>query len=176
MDKINLVFPTLDMKEQALAYRQAYFDHGEQSIHGAGGLSTAASYEQWVEQMEANIVGENLPDGWVPATQFFGVRASDGKIVGTIQIRHKLSAYLIEIGGHIGYGVCPTERRKGYVTQMLSKALEECRKLGLEKVLITCNADNAASEKTILRAGGVMEDSRAESDGTMVNRYWLTLL
>ncbi|HBP25488.1 MAG TPA: GNAT family N-acetyltransferase [Acholeplasmatales bacterium] len=91
-----------------------------------------------------------------------------------IDIRHRLNDYLFRLGGNIGYSVRKSERRKGYAKAMLGLALEKCRKLGLERVLVTCYKDNLASAKTILANGGVLENEIVESTG-ITQRYWITL-
>ena len=111
--------------------------------------------------------------GWVNCSTYFAV--ADNCIVGTIQIRHTLNDFLLNFGGHIGYSIRPSERRKGYGTRMLALALNKCRGLGLDKVLITCNDKNEASAKTIVKNGGVLEDKRIERDGGIVRRYWIVL-
>jgi len=168
---MELIFPTEKHKQAALDFRQEHFDNGETTISGDGGLDKARTYEEWLEKIEADVTRES--DELVPATQYFGIK--DGRIVGTLQIRHRLNEYLTKIGGHIGYGVRPTERRKGYATQMLSLALEKCRELGVRRALVTCNDDNIGSEKTILNNGGVYESEITEDDGTVVKRFWIAL-
>lgn len=78
-------------------------------------------------------------------------------------------------GGHIGNGIRPSERKKGYATKMIGLALEECRKLGIEKVLIVCDKDNIGSAKSIINNGGVLENEIADEDGTIEQRYWIEL-
>ena len=101
---------------------------------------------------------------WVRTTQFLYIRASDNKMVGTIQVRHTLNQMLAAYGGHIGYSVRPSERRKGYAARMLREVLPFCRQLGLSRVLITCTPDNEASRRVILSAGGVYESTVFEAD------------
>jgi predicted acetyltransferase len=99
----------------------------------------------------------------------------DGKIVGTIAVRHYLNDSLLKSGGHIGYGIRPSERRKGYGTKMLALALNKCRDFGIEKALVTCDKDNIASAKTAMRNGGILENEVTEDNGNIVQRYWITL-
>ena len=99
----------------------------------------------------------------------------DRKIfVGAVNIRHYLNDALLRSGGHIGDGIRPSERRKGYATAMIALALEECKKLGIEKVLMTCDKNNIGSVKSIVRNGGVLENE-IEDDGHIEQRYWIQL-
>lgn len=93
-----------------------------------------------------------------------------------LQIRHCFNYYLEKFGGHIGYSVAPSERRKGYASQMLKTALPKCKELGIEKVLITCIDNNEGSRKTILANGGLYESTVYEPDEKVsVERYWIAL-
>lgn len=95
-------------------------------------------------------------------------------MVGVSNLRHELTPFLRHEGGHIGYGVRPSARRKGYATEMLRQTLDYARDLGLERVLVTCGADNMPSQKTILRNGGVLEaDDVVAHDGEVMHRYWI---
>lgn len=111
-------------------------------------------------------------DGKAPNTTFFLLDMDKNKFIGAINIRHYLNEDNKISGGHIGYGVRPSERRKGYATNMLNLGLLECKKIGLEKVLLTCDQDNIGSIKTILKNGGVFESEVIE-DGNIENRYWI---
>lgn len=168
MNSLKLVFPTLAHKEAALAYRQEYFDNGEMTINGDGGLDTAESYEEWIEKIKGDLT--RCDAGRVPSTTYFAVAGS--KIVGTIQIRHRLNDFLLSYGGHIGYGVVPSERRKGYASRMLFLALRKCSSLGIGRVLVTCDKANTASARTIMKNGGILENEIPE-DGRITQRYWI---
>jgi predicted acetyltransferase len=96
-------------------------------------------------------------------------------ILGSVNIRHCLNEDLLFRGGHIGYGIRPTQRKKGYATLMLGLALEKCREMGLKKVLVTCNQDNIGSAKTIRNNGGILENEVTEENGTVIKRFWINL-
>ena len=98
----------------------------------------------------------------------------DNKLLGMINIRHTLNEYLYNYGGHIGYSVRKIERKKGYAKEMMKLALDECRRLEMKKVLLTCDADNIASAKTIKSCGGILENE-VTNDEILVQRYWIEL-
>ncbi|HIW54947.1 MAG TPA: GNAT family N-acetyltransferase [Candidatus Ruthenibacterium merdigallinarum] len=114
-------------------------------------------------------------DGKVPSTTFFLLDDERNILLGAVSIRHDLNDHLLQYAGHIGDGIRPSERRKGYATKMIGLALDECRKLGLERVLMVCEKDNIASAKSIVRNGGVLENEVADENGVVSQRYWIEL-
>lgn len=170
--ELRLVFPTLEMEREALAYRQEYFDCGEFVIHGDGGLDNAESYSQWIEKINGDLTKER--ENFVASTTLFAVVGE--RIVGTIQIRHKLNDFLLQFGGHIGYGVRPSERRRGYASAMLKEALRMYREKGIDRVLVTCDKSNTGSARTILKNGGKLENEVVEKDGNTLQRYWINTI
>lgn len=116
----------------------------------------------------------NVPGEFVPASTYFLLSEKGEKILGAVNIRHSLNDYLLRRGGNIGYGIAPSERRKGYSIKMLVLALEKCREIGLERVLICCDKSNIASAKTIMNNGGVLENE-IEDDDDIIQRYWLDI-
>ena len=114
-------------------------------------------------------------EGWVPAEQYIAVNV-ENKIIGMLNLRKNLNEFLLQSAGHIGYSVAPSERRKGYATQMLQLALQEAAKYGLTKVLITCTDHNLGSIGVIENNGGVLEDIRIDPhDNELTRRYWITV-
>ena len=111
--------------------------------------------------------------GLIPSTLFFMVNDND-RILGAIHFRHKLNERLLQNGGHIGYGIRSTERRKGYATLMLNMLLNIIQAQGYEKVLITCDEDNVESARTIEKNKGILFD-KVLFDGVMTRRYWINL-
>lgn len=110
----------------------------------------------------------------VPDSTFFALDIKRNIFVGAINIRHYLNERLLLSGGHIGDGVRPSERRKGYATEMIGLGLKECKKLGINKVLMVCDKDNIGSKKSIIHNGGVLEN-KVEVDGEVLQRYWIEL-
>ncbi len=172
---MKLIEPTIEYDKQIRAYRKEFLDCGD-SMDGTGALRRFENPQDWIEHSNSLKDPRTVPQGWVPATQYMFVREKDLKIVGMIQIRHFFNAYLERYGGHIGYSVAPSERRKGYASQMLKMALVKCRELKIDKVLITCISGNEGSKRTILKNGGTYESIVYESDeGVNLERYWIDL-
>lgn len=115
--------------------------------------------------------GIDLPSDHVPAT-FLAAVVKD-KLVGRVSIRHELNEFLNNFGGHIGYGVRPAYRRRGYASEILTQALIIARAQGIERVLITCDQHNTASAKIIEAHGGVLQDVRPDPEGPPKRRYWI---
>ena len=112
---------------------------------------------------------------YVPSSLYYAYDEERNIMVGAVNIRHYLNDKLLFDGGHIGDGVRPSERRKGYGTLIISLALKECKKLGIDKVLITCYKDNIGSKKSIINNGGILENEVIDEDGKKVLRYWISL-
>ncbi len=172
MEGLILLKPSNEHEHQAKEFIQEFIDNNSE-INGTGSLdSYTDKYDEWLVIIEDYSKGLNLKDGYTPASTYFVVRKNDKRIVGMINIRHQLNEYLLKIGGHIGYGVRPTERKKGYATEILYLGLEKCNELGIDKVLLTCDKDNIGSAKTIQNNYGLLENE-IDNDGTIVQRYWI---
>jgi predicted acetyltransferase len=130
-------------------------------------------FRRYLEVLAEQERGENLPANHVPSTFLFAFAGTS--IVGRVSIRHSLNRYLERFGGHIGYVVVPAYRRQGYATAILRHALQIARqKLGLTRVLVTCDDDNVGSIKTIENNGGVLESIVTGPEGdTPKRRYWI---
>jgi|GEM_PF-252116 len=171
---VHLAFP---QKEHEAAWQTiiAEFKNAQESISPYGLAPDCEDYDDFLQKTMQFYHNDGIPEQFVQAAIYFLMDEKEEKILGAINIRYRLNDYLEKFGGHIGYGVAPGERRKGYAAKMLKLALDKCREIGLARVLITCNKDNIASAKTIVKNGGTLENELAEDDGTIVQRYWITL-
>ena len=113
-------------------------------------------------------------DGKVPDTTLFCLDMDRNIFVGAVNIRHYLTEEMLLHVGHIGDGVRPSERRKGYATAMIGLALEEAKKLGINRVLMVCDKTNIGSAKSIMNNGGILENE-IEAGGVVDQRYWIDL-
>lgn len=168
---IRLVKPSAEYAKKIMAYRAEFMDNGE-VIHGGSMLEKYDNADDWIAHLEE--FSNNCPEGFVPTDMFLAVDENNS-IVGLIDCRRHIEHPTIgEWGGHIGYSVRKSERRKGYAKEMLRQALKVYRVRGLEKVLVTCSAGNIASERTILANGGVFERETTDGSGHAVKRFWIT--
>jgi len=133
-------------------------------------VNDPADFDYYVEHLDRK---EEI-DGYSTNSVFFCVDVDRDRLIGAADIRHYLNDGNNYTGGHIGDGIRPSERGKGFATAMIGLALEECKKLGMNKVLMTCAKHNPASAKTIMNNGGVFE-SEVLDDGELEQRYWINL-
>ena len=127
-------------------------------------------YEQWLEETITHRT--TVPEGWVPATLYYLVDR-EGHVAGALDLRHYLNDGLY-YGGHIGYGMSPPYRGRGWAPLMLALGLEKAKALGIDRALVTCNDDNLPSAGTIEACGGVLENVVLE-EGKPLRRYWIDL-
>lgn len=175
MDELFLEFPTLEREKDAVEYIEEFHKYGSQ-INGTGSLNRGyLDYSKWIKKINDDLNEETVEEGKVPAHTFFVVRKEDNRIVGMVNIRHRIdNDYLLRHGGHIGDSVRPTERCKRYATQAIHLALEKCQELGIKKALVTCDKENVGSAKSIKNNWGVLENEVLEEDEkTILQRYWI---
>lgn len=153
--------------------RAATEAHADMRPDGFDFLLDLRDGEPWaayVDRLDLLSRGLDVPADRVPAT--FLVAEVDRELVGRVSVRHRLNEYLARAGGHIGYGVRPHARRRGYATEMLNRSLELLPGLGVERALVTCDDDNTGSATVIERCGGVLQDV-VEDQGVRKRRYWI---
>lgn len=149
------------------AFRAAHVVMGAEGFVFGLGLDACPAWADYVDSLERLRAGTGMPAGFVPAT--FLVAEVAGEIVGRTSVRHELNEYLLREGGHIGYGVLPAHRRRGYATEILRQSLVVARAVGVDRVLVTCDEDNVASRRVIEASGGRL----GILPGTRRRRYWI---
>lgn len=170
---VSLLTPTTDLQEEYLDFYNEWKDTGETMIPWVI-TKDPSNFPAMVQELLDAHNGINLPDSWVPDSTYWLVTGHN-RIVGAVNIRHSLTEHLFNAGGHIGYGIRPSERRKGYATKLLALSLEKAKQLNITKALIVCDEVNTASEKTILHNGGLRDEDFIEEDGNVVRRFWIEL-
>jgi predicted acetyltransferase len=162
---VNLILRALSLEVEDAAL----LAHQELAADGFEFLLDLQSGEPWaayITRINGYGRGESLPSGYVPMTYLLAF--VDGEVVGRTSIRHTLNDFLLNLGGHIGYGVRPAHRRRGHATEILRQSLAITQTLGIKENLVTCDDDNVGSRAVVEQAGGVLEDVR---DGK--RRYWI---
>jgi predicted acetyltransferase len=171
----------LQLVKPSLEFKQSYIDaviefQGEKNSRVSGYQEISiddlqTDFEGYIQNLLNQSDVKNLPNGSVPTSVFWIVKGR--KFIGRLQIRHTLDDYFFNYGGHIGYNIRVSERRKGYGTKALKLGLIEARKLGIKKILVTCDNDNIPSQKIIESNGGVLENM-VELSPTLPlkRRYW----
>lgn len=178
METFYLEMPTLERKEEAIDYFNEHIKY-HSDMNGTGSMDRflkESTYEQWLKELENKTNQEYMNTlSWAPSLTYFLVRENDNRIIGMINLRYNLTEEILAKGGsHIGYGIRPTERRKGYNKINLYLGLLEEQKLGENKVLLDCTADNIGSNKTITALGGNLEKSEIDDwDNELTNYYWI---
>lgn len=168
-----LTKPTVDLKVEYLSFYEEWLDSGENMIPWVI-QKDPSNFVEMIQFLFDNENGINLPEGWVPDSTYWLIN-EDKRIMGVVNIRHQLREFLLNSGGHIGYGIRPSERRKGFATKLLALSLEKAKELGLRKALVVCDSSNTGSLKTIIKNGGVPDTDFIEEDGNIVKRFWIEL-
>lgn len=180
MEKFYLEKPSIERKAEIIEYINEFVKY-KSDINGTGSLDKILDgypFEQVLERclnMENEEYAQKI--GRCPGKTFLLIRANDNRIVGTINLRWNLSELMLQFGGHIGYSIRPTERRKGYNKINLYLVMIEARKVGLDKVMLACDVNNAGSDRTLQALGGKLERTEIDpSDGMLTNVYWFDVI
>ena len=134
-------------------------------------LDQGTDWSVYLLRMESQRLGVDLPPNRVPAT--FLLAETEEEVVGRVSIRHELNDYLAQVGGHIGYAVRPGFRRRGYATAIMGQSLMIASTLGLERVLVTCDANTLGSATVIENCGGALQNVVLGDGSVPKYRYWV---
>ncbi len=154
---ITLKRPAKEYGSEALAFKQEFIDNGESTINGSELLDQMDSYDEWLKSVTDNISSDTVNPSWVVTDTYFAFD-DDDRIVGIIDLRHELNDFLKDFGNS-GYSVRPSERRKGYATQMLGLIIRRAAEIGMDRLQLSVERSNELSVKTILKNGGKYERS-----------------
>lgn len=172
-EDVYLKIPSIEDKQEWLDYVEETRKDNPSATPGEFKENTI--YEEWIVKKYNERNNINLQEGRVPSSYYFLMK--ENRILGAVSIRHNINSDMLSrFGGHIGYNIRPSERRKGYATKMLYLALEKCKELGLEDVMVTCKKDNIGSAKTIENNFGVLtEEIYISEEDAIFKKYWINV-
>ena len=179
MEKFYYEVPSIKRKDEIIEYLDEFVKYGSK-INGTGSLDKIYEGYTFEEALSRCLKLEDEEYAKrvnrCPGKTFLLIRDNDNKIIGSINLRWNLNDVMLKFGGNIGYGIRPTERRKGYNKINLYMVLYEAKKVGLTKVMLDCNSNNIGSDKTIKALGGVLERCEVDpSDNELTNVYWINV-
>jgi len=173
---IKFILPDFYLWEEYADLLDEYTDGGPWTLFRE--YATAGEFEQVIHRTNRAALGIGVGEH-APCVTYWVRDVDAGRLVGAVNIRYYLTKQGFDTWGHIGFGVRPSERCKGYATAILRMALKECLQMKMERVLIGCRDDNEGSWRTIERCGGVLENRVhvTDHDGTaqFIRRYWVIL-
>ena len=180
MEKIKLIEVQKKYAADIWEFRQEILEcdaENEDQFAGCMSLDKSNSAEEWIRICELRKNEKTCGEvgTTVPSHTYLAIRKRDEKVVGVIDLRHHINHPILGTwGGHCGYSVRPSERGKGYAKEMLRLNIQNAYAMGIDKLLVTCDVRNEASEKTILANGGIYEKT-IDVDDCKMKRYWISV-
>ena len=179
MEKFYLETPSIERKEDILDFLDEFAKYNS-DLNGAGALDKIYEGYTFKEALDRCLKMKNekyaRSINRCPSKTFLLIRENDNKIIGCANLRWNLTKEILKFGGHIGYSIRPTERRKGYNKINLYMILKEAKKIGLDKVMLDCSVNNYGSDKTIKALGGILERCEIDPwDNELTNVYWIDI-
>jgi predicted acetyltransferase len=175
MKELRLVEPSEVYKDSYMEMYEEWKRSGEEFTPWSLGLDPS-DFPALIERLQGYSEGIDVPSNFVESSTYWLIDESL-RVLGGVNIRHRLNENLSARGGHIGYGIRPSERRKGYASEQLRLALDIMLEMGITQVLITCDTDNPGSARAILKNGGVLDSEAIDGEtGKPFRRYWIHLL
>jgi predicted acetyltransferase len=172
MASTRLIKPSTRLEASHRSLIREFQDRGEKLVPWVL-AEVGDDFEKYVTRLQQHSKGADLPPGFVPSTTYWLIDASE-EILAVSNLRHDLTPFLLDYGGHVGFGVRPSTRRRGHATEILKLTLIEARAIGIDDVLVTCNTDNLGSAKAILNNGGELWDERhMREQSCALQRYWI---
>lgn len=172
---IGLKKPCKEYEKEVFDYKKEMIENGNSDLNGCGSLERFDCIEDWISHIDSYSNKFTITDKkYVEGSQWLLMDFDNNRILGMVNIRHELNDYLLNFGGHIGYSIRPSERRKGYAKIQLREALNVLKEKGVKQALITCDDTNIGSFKTIESCGGILENKVNTEDG-ITRRYWINL-
>ncbi|WP_449621883.1 GNAT family N-acetyltransferase [Robertmurraya sp. Marseille-Q9965] len=169
--QLRLINPTIELEKEYLSFYQEWLDSGEPMVPWVI-QKDPTNFSEMVQFLHNSSMGIGIKEGWVPDSTYWLVD-EDNRIIGVVNIRHQLTEHLLNSGGHIGYGIRPSERRKGYATTLLALSLEITKELGIRRALVVCDEVNTGSARTIMKNAGIPDSDYIEEDGNVIKRFWI---
>ena len=167
---LNMILPTEQNRDDVLSFYAEIERSGGECI----GIGNYRNYDLWLEGMRNRHTGKNLPKGYV--RENFYLCYEGERLVGVFSLKFELTEYLLNFGGHVGYATRPTDRNRGLATQMMKQGTALAKEFGFTRLLCVCDDDNYASERVIVKNGGVLEDERYDAEEKVtVKRFWIEL-
>jgi predicted acetyltransferase len=167
-----LIEPSMQFRKEYIEMIEEWNGTGERMIPFVLRYDYS-NFEIFLKQIDNLKKGIGLKENTVSSSTYWLVN-SERKVIGAVNIRHKLNNRLMQIGGHIGYGIRPSMRLKGFATEILKQSILKAKDMNNTRVLLTCDKDNFGSAKTIIKNGGIL-DSEETVDGTEIQRYWINI-